>query len=95
MKLATYSALPSGEPRPGLVVDDKRIIDIPAALGADDGTRTMLSDWSGLALTEQTPTGATVTPVEQEDVPELLATRFALPGYALSKDGRLTVAPEG
>jgi N-hydroxyarylamine O-acetyltransferase len=62
---------------------------------ADDGTRTMLSDWSGLALTEQTPTGATVTPVEQEDVPELLATRFALPGYALSKDGRLTVAPEG
>jgi 2-keto-4-pentenoate hydratase/2-oxohepta-3-ene-1,7-dioic acid hydratase in catechol pathway len=42
MKLATYSPLPSGEPRPGLVVDDKRIIDIPAALGADDDTRTML-----------------------------------------------------
>jgi len=42
MKLATYSPLPSGEPRPGLVVDDKRIVDIPAALGADDDTRTML-----------------------------------------------------
>ncbi|HEX7403237.1 MAG TPA: fumarylacetoacetate hydrolase family protein, partial [Usitatibacter sp.] len=42
MKLATYSPLPSGEPRPGLVLDDKRIIDIPAALGADDDTRTML-----------------------------------------------------
>ena len=42
MKLATYSPLPSGEARPGLVVDDKRIVDIPAALGADDDTRTML-----------------------------------------------------
>ena len=42
MKLATYSPLPSGEPRPGLVVDDKRIIDIPAALGDNDDTCTML-----------------------------------------------------
>ncbi len=42
MKLATYSPLPLGEPRPGLVVDGKRIVDIPAALGADDDTRTML-----------------------------------------------------
>jgi 2-keto-4-pentenoate hydratase/2-oxohepta-3-ene-1,7-dioic acid hydratase in catechol pathway len=42
MKLATYSPLPSGEPRPGLVIDDKRIVDIPAALGADVATSTML-----------------------------------------------------
>ena len=42
MKLATFSPLPSGEPRPGLVLDDKRIVDIPAALGASDDTRTML-----------------------------------------------------
>jgi 2-keto-4-pentenoate hydratase/2-oxohepta-3-ene-1,7-dioic acid hydratase in catechol pathway len=42
MKLATYSPLPSGEPRPGLVIDDKRIVDIPAALGADGDTSTML-----------------------------------------------------
>jgi 2-keto-4-pentenoate hydratase/2-oxohepta-3-ene-1,7-dioic acid hydratase in catechol pathway len=33
MKLATYSTLPSGEPRPGLVLDDKRIVDLGAALG--------------------------------------------------------------
>jgi N-hydroxyarylamine O-acetyltransferase len=62
---------------------------------ADDGTRTMLSDWNGLALTEQTPTGATVTAVEQDAVPELLATRFALPGYALSADGHLIAAAKG
>jgi 2-keto-4-pentenoate hydratase/2-oxohepta-3-ene-1,7-dioic acid hydratase in catechol pathway len=42
MKLATYSPLPSGQPRPGLVIDDKRIVDIPAALGADEETSTML-----------------------------------------------------
>jgi 2-keto-4-pentenoate hydratase/2-oxohepta-3-ene-1,7-dioic acid hydratase in catechol pathway len=42
MKLATFSPLPSGEPRPGLVVDGKRIVDIPAALGADAETSTML-----------------------------------------------------
>jgi 2-keto-4-pentenoate hydratase/2-oxohepta-3-ene-1,7-dioic acid hydratase in catechol pathway len=42
MKLATFSPLPSGDPRPGLVLGDKRIVDIPAALGADADTSTML-----------------------------------------------------
>ncbi|HXS52917.1 MAG TPA: fumarylacetoacetate hydrolase family protein [Usitatibacter sp.] len=42
MKLCTFSPLPSGEPRPGLVLEGKRIVDIPAALGADADTTTML-----------------------------------------------------
>ncbi len=42
MKLATFSPLPSGAPRPGLVTADKRIIDIPLALGASEDTSTML-----------------------------------------------------
>ena len=42
MKLCTFSPLPSGEPRPGLVLEGKRIVDIPAALGADVDTATML-----------------------------------------------------
>ena len=41
MKLCTFSPLPSGEPRPGLVLEGKRIVDIPAALGADADTTTM------------------------------------------------------
>ena len=41
MKLATYSPLPSGQPRPGILLD-KRIVDIPAALGASEATATML-----------------------------------------------------
>jgi 2-keto-4-pentenoate hydratase/2-oxohepta-3-ene-1,7-dioic acid hydratase in catechol pathway len=42
MKLVTFSPLPSGDPRPGLVVGDKRIVDIPAALGSDADTSSML-----------------------------------------------------
>ena len=56
---------------------------------ADDGTRTMLSDWDGLALKEQTPGSTTTTPVARGAVPELLSTRFGLPGYALATDGHL------
>jgi N-hydroxyarylamine O-acetyltransferase len=62
---------------------------------ADDGTRTTLSDRTGLALTERTPAGATVTPLEWDAVPELLAARFGLPGYAIGSDGRLVSAPSG
>jgi N-hydroxyarylamine O-acetyltransferase len=60
---------------------------------ARDGRRTMLRDWDGLALKEQTPGGTTFTPVAREAVPELLATRFGLGGYAVDADGRLVVAP--
>ena len=42
MKLVTFSPLPSGQPRPGLLLEGKRIVDIPAALGADASTATML-----------------------------------------------------
>ncbi len=62
------------------------------SLRADDGTLTLLSDWSGLALTEQSPTKTTVTEVEREAIPELLATRFGLPGFMLGADGRLVLA---
>jgi arylamine N-acetyltransferase len=56
----------------------------------DDGTGTLLCDWSGeLSLSEQTPAGTSVTPLEREAIPELLATRFSLPGFALGADGRI------
>lgn len=41
MKLVTYSPLPSGEPRPGLLLG-KRVVDVSAALGAGPDTATML-----------------------------------------------------
>jgi len=41
MKLATFSPLPAGSPRPGLVTGANRVIDIPAALGLGESTATM------------------------------------------------------
>lgn len=55
----------------------------------DDGTGTLLCDWSDLSLSEQTPAGTSVTPLEREAIPELLAVRFSLPGFALGADERL------
>ena len=58
-----------------------------------DGSRTTLSDWSGLALRGETPDGgATVTAVERDAVPGLLATRFGLEGFAVGDDGRVIAA---
>jgi N-hydroxyarylamine O-acetyltransferase len=65
------------------------VTGLVASIQAADGSRTLLSDWDGLSLTEQTPSAATVTPVERGDVPELLAARFGLSGYAMGRDGRL------
>ncbi|MCW3029045.1 MAG: putative acetyltransferase [Solirubrobacterales bacterium] len=56
---------------------------------AADGTRAWLSDWSGLALEVRTPTDRSLTPVALEDVPQLLADRFGLAGFALEPDDRL------
>jgi hypothetical protein len=52
----------------------------------DDCTGTLLCDWSELSVSEQTPAGTSVTPLEREAIPELLATRFSLPGFALDAD---------
>jgi N-hydroxyarylamine O-acetyltransferase len=68
----------------GLVVSTQR----------PDGTRIDLRDWTGLALTEQTPAGADVTPVRLEEVPRMLRTRFGLHGFALNRDGRVTRVTE-
>jgi N-hydroxyarylamine O-acetyltransferase len=58
-------------------------------LRKDDGALWLLSDWSGLAFTEQTPTRTMVTAVDRDVVPGILATRFALAGFTLNAAGRL------
>jgi N-hydroxyarylamine O-acetyltransferase len=54
-----------------------------------DGLRTSLSNWDELALTEQTPHDSVVTPLSPEEIPQLLESRFGLPGFALGIDGRI------
>jgi N-hydroxyarylamine O-acetyltransferase len=60
----------------------------------DEGRRTSVSDRGELALTEETPTERSVTPVSREQIPELIAARFGLEGFALGRDGRLVLAEE-
>ncbi len=60
-----------------------------------DGTRVSLSDWEGLALTEQTPGGSEVTVVQRGQIPGLLADRFGLPGFAVDERGRVVRAEAG
>jgi N-hydroxyarylamine O-acetyltransferase len=54
-----------------------------------DGRQLVLSDWGELALIERTPQGTSPQPVEREQIPDLLAERFGLPGFELDGDGRL------
>ena len=57
-----------------------------------DGTRTSLSDWSALALTEETPERSQVTEVERDAVPGILEERFGLGGYEVGAGGRIVSA---
>jgi N-hydroxyarylamine O-acetyltransferase len=59
-----------------------------------DGTRALVSDWSELALIEHTPAGRTVTALQRDALPELLATRFSLAGFTLGADGHLVLAAD-
>jgi N-hydroxyarylamine O-acetyltransferase len=68
--------------------DSLFVTGLIVGIRGDDGTGTLLCDWSELSLGELTPAGANVTPLEPEGIPELLATRFSLPGFALGADER-------
>lgn len=57
---------------------------------AEDGTRLVLSDWSGeLTFSRRTPASTTVTSAERSELPGLLAEHFGLPGWCLDGAGRL------
>jgi N-hydroxyarylamine O-acetyltransferase len=59
-----------------------------------DGTRISLSDWHELVFTEHSPAIRSVTPVSRDQIPELLETRFGLPGFAVNGDGRVVAAAD-
>jgi N-hydroxyarylamine O-acetyltransferase len=58
------------------------------ALQQEDGRRVLLTDGDGLTLCEQTPIGATVTPVERSALPDVIESRFGLQGFAFDEQGR-------
>jgi 2-keto-4-pentenoate hydratase/2-oxohepta-3-ene-1,7-dioic acid hydratase in catechol pathway len=69
MKLVTYSTLPSGRPRPGILLDGGRIADIGAALGESAETASLLAViQSGPAGMEKLRTAAAPSTVALLDV---------------------------
>jgi len=65
------------------------VFGIIAAVQRPDGTRELISDWSGsLQLIVQSP-DQTMSAPPREGTAELLAERFGLPGFALDGDGRV------
>jgi N-hydroxyarylamine O-acetyltransferase len=66
------------------------VFGLIAAVHHADGKRKSISDWSGpLELRVQSPRDTQVSQPPREAIPELLAERFALSGFALGADGRV------
>jgi N-hydroxyarylamine O-acetyltransferase len=66
------------------------VFGIIASVHRPDGTRDVLSDWSGaLKLTMRSPGRAEISEPAREAIPELLSERFGLPGFALGADLRV------
>jgi N-hydroxyarylamine O-acetyltransferase len=54
-----------------------------------DGRRLLLTDWGERELIERTPSSTARRALAAEELPDLLAQRFGLPGYVLDASGRL------
>jgi N-hydroxyarylamine O-acetyltransferase len=52
-----------------------------------DGTRVALVGWEEINLIEQSPERTATRTVSRQAVPDLLASSFGLPGFAISRDG--------
>lgn len=66
------------------------VFGLIAAVNHPDGSRELISDWSGpVELIVQSPERTLVSQLPREAIPQLLADRFELPGFALGADGRV------
>ncbi len=66
------------------------VFGLAAAVHRPDGSRELISDWSGsLELRVQSPSGTHVSHPPRDAIPELLAERFGLPGFVIGADGRI------
>jgi N-hydroxyarylamine O-acetyltransferase len=66
------------------------VFGLIAAVNRPDGVREVISDWSGpLQHMLQSPGHTELSAPSRDAIPELLARRFALPGFALGADGRV------
>jgi arylamine N-acetyltransferase/uncharacterized RmlC-like cupin family protein len=68
--------------------DSRFVTGLVVTRNHGDGTRTVLSDWSGtLRLIEQTPSAESVQEVDHAEIPSLLSERMDLHGWSLDERG--------
>ncbi len=67
------------------------VTSVVVGIQSADGRREMLRDWDGLAIREETPKASRLTAVEWASLPELLASRFGLPGFSVGPNGELAL----
>ncbi len=65
------------------------VTGLTVAVHHQDGSRLVINNWDSPYFSEQTPAESRSRPVSRQEVPELLATRFGLPGFALGPGERL------
>ncbi|MFL5822153.1 MAG: arylamine N-acetyltransferase family protein, partial [Solirubrobacteraceae bacterium] len=66
------------------------VFGLIATVHLPDGRRESISDWSGpLERRVQSPAQTEITQPPREEIPDLLAERFGLPGFTLGDDGRV------
>jgi N-hydroxyarylamine O-acetyltransferase len=66
------------------------VFGLIAGVHRPDGSRELMSDWSGpLQLIAQSPSRTQTSEPARETIPALLAERFGLPGFTLDGDGRV------
>jgi N-hydroxyarylamine O-acetyltransferase len=71
------------------------VTGLVASVQDPDGRRTLLSDWSGLGLTEHAPrTDPVTTAIQLDEIPELLERDFGLAGFTMNGDGRVAATEE-
>jgi N-hydroxyarylamine O-acetyltransferase len=98
---ALYRFVPEPAPRIDLEVSNwytstyprsPFVTGLTVSINRPDGSRLVVNNWADPVFAEETPMATKSRAVARDEVPELLASRFGLPGFALDADERLTLA---
>jgi N-hydroxyarylamine O-acetyltransferase len=68
------------------------VTGLTVSINRADGSRLVINNWADPVFIDQTPTASDSHPLRRDEVPDLLASRFGLPGFALDANERLTLA---
>jgi N-hydroxyarylamine O-acetyltransferase len=71
------------------------VTGLVASIQDHNGRRTLLSDWSGLGVTEHTPrTDPVTTDIQRHEIPQHLECHFGLAGFTINGNGRVVATED-